>query len=147
MAASSRPLIQEAIACLRPGTSEPYTLDFKDADRLRGLLAGLPPGPEFVLAVAELCSLAGWLEQERGSAGAKNALLDVAAGAIPALRALNASTAQVFAESLGSKRSAYSVVTGNEVRSFSNASPAKDSVRGGTLAQLNLDKLVPKRNP
>lgn len=138
-------LITAAIALLERGKAgqEPYVLAAGGKERLGALLARVPDDM-FTFAVAELCALAGFVAAERQSPKARDALLDVAAEALP--RAKDAAAAEAQVQLQRAQSGAVAHVTGAPRTALPQppSPPPEGSARGGVLARLNLDKALPK---
>jgi hypothetical protein len=139
---SVQELIEAAVAQVQPGKGkdEPFVLAPGAADRLGDLLGNVEEA-SVTFAVAELCTLAGWLKAERASPGAARALIDVAATAIPALQGAAAVDAQAAVERMAKGK--LDNVTGAARTGLPSPAP-EGAARGGALARLDLDKALPR---
>jgi hypothetical protein len=91
------PVAEAALRSLRPGDDETLVLDEAGAESTAQALAGyFDQGVALVEAVQALLALAYYLEKQRGSRPAADALLKVARGAIPHLKALGVDVKEVL---------------------------------------------------
>ena len=139
------PLIDQVIQSLRQRTDGSYALMPEAADAAKESLAALLERPELPSIVSELCALAVWLERERGSAEAKEALLDVAATAVATLRERGADRVASVMEAFAGRRAELDRITGAppQKRAFDESPPPGSA--SGPLARFDLARALPKK--